>query len=1336
MKRINKFLNMILFSILSLSMAFGFVLNSIQLPTRKLDAATSTSSKVYTTDYYTLSYSNNEVKLLLNSDLRVYQNFSKQDLKDLKDAIISVGYTAILDDIDFTTDQPSVKKRAVSPKIGENVDVSLIQDIIANQLINFETIDNALDINGTYDTLIEYYVDRYVDVFIEANPTSNVENVFAEVKEQLTISIQETVNHVYEQAGALDNAPNVSNKIHSLVQNVEDLKANDQKVEISLNDLTDIFKTIDNTTTIVEIVNDLQLATEVKDVIKNSESEEIVNFFVSVDTSTITNVFQNVKLDNVELKEIVSSVGVDNIIEIVDTIGMDNVIEIAKSANLTKDDLQEIIKNNVSDISIASLIKSIESISINGNPIFANDEFKMSGLEALIKSLPRPSEIANLSDEEMQFSWNLDVVTIFGEVEFDLTVGFMGDCSLIRSAAREIAEIFDVNIQDGVYNIGVKIPEKLTNALLKICNSDQVPDRFKHSVFDNAFLTVEEIYTKITNKSLDEYIEYLKQFDYQHILENLYNADNLNKLFGTDKFSDERLDKFVDEVCNLVSKAATLSYDQIKNFVSRYVNLSLLDNAKVEELVNKTIQLLKKIDSLSLDSQLLRKFIDPNSPYTNENIYNYLDKLASYEGYFNRIMEYFAKVYEAVPNRLKDNTILDYYKGNGSFNYTGTLNLNFEKICNTISSTYGPKIYDALSLMFDRLPSQMNVSISLSMKNVYKVTYNIGNTKKEGVLPAGADVNFFANQTSIDGYTINRWVDKDGIEYKTMPAKDVELFAITEFIVSINEGINKVYDGKEYILEATGSPSNEYSYQWYKDGKLIPGATQSTYAVVNVADSGMYYCEVSLPTFVAKTDEVEVVITKATIDVSEVEWNYYEADPIPYDGNEKEVGLKEETIPAGVTAIITGNKGTNAGNYTANVSFEYDEANYELVGNVGPLTWTIAKAKIDVSQVEWDYEKAFTYDGSEKEVGLKEETIPAGVTPVLTGNKGTNVGTYTAVVAFSFDSENYEIVGNVAPLTWEIVNATISTTDKKTYEENDVVIVEITSPSSVIESTSEIKCSDATNNTKDVDLSSIIEEGQTAQIGKTYDISFVDKNGNTQNYQDDFTVRLLIPEELLNEENLKVIYISDDNKTVTEIEATRQGNYMVFKTNHFSQYAIVAVSQKTAPATDSKDINWLMILILILILILLVLVIINGRKGKTSPTTVTENNTEKTYLVKKDNEITQEKLSEILDKDAINPKDMNAIALGTINENEIRLFKHPLPIMEVCGKINHKENGDVVINVFKSPAKVVIKPNSEKIIIVHELENGELEKMEVGSIHKNDKEIKISIYKTPKKLDK
>jgi len=402
MKRINKFLNMILFSILSLSMAFGFVLNSIQLPTRKLDAATSTSSKVYTTDYYTLSYSNNEVKLLLNSDLRVYQNFSKQDLKDLKDAIISVGYTAILDDIDFTTDQPSVKKRAVSPKIGENVDVSLIQDIIANQLINFETIDNALDINGTYDTLIEYYVDRYVDVFIEANPTSNVENVFAEVKEQLTISIQETVNHVYEQAGALDNAPNVSNKIHSLVQNVEDLKANDQKVEISLNDLTDIFKTIDNTTTIVEIVNDLQLATEVKDVIKNSESEEIVNFFVSVDTSTITNVFQNVKLDNVELKEIVSSVGVDNIIEIVDTIGMDNVIEIAKSANLTKDDLQEIIKNNVSDISIASLIKSIESISINGNPIFANDEFKMSGLEALIKSLPRPSEIANLSDEEKQ----------------------------------------------------------------------------------------------------------------------------------------------------------------------------------------------------------------------------------------------------------------------------------------------------------------------------------------------------------------------------------------------------------------------------------------------------------------------------------------------------------------------------------------------------------------------------------------------------------------------------------------------------------------------------------------------------------------------------------------------------------------------------------------------------------------------------------------------------------------------------------------------------------------------------------------------------------------------
>ena len=50
--------------------------------------ASESTSKVYSNDYYTLSYENNEIKVLLNTDVTVYKNLSKEDLVELKNAII------------------------------------------------------------------------------------------------------------------------------------------------------------------------------------------------------------------------------------------------------------------------------------------------------------------------------------------------------------------------------------------------------------------------------------------------------------------------------------------------------------------------------------------------------------------------------------------------------------------------------------------------------------------------------------------------------------------------------------------------------------------------------------------------------------------------------------------------------------------------------------------------------------------------------------------------------------------------------------------------------------------------------------------------------------------------------------------------------------------------------------------------------------------------------------------------------------------------------------------------------------------------------------------------
>ena len=80
--------------------------------------AQESTSKVYSNDFYTLSYQNDEIKFLVNADIAVYQNFRPGHLVELKDQIASIGYSAILDDIDFSSligGQTAQNKKRTSP---------------------------------------------------------------------------------------------------------------------------------------------------------------------------------------------------------------------------------------------------------------------------------------------------------------------------------------------------------------------------------------------------------------------------------------------------------------------------------------------------------------------------------------------------------------------------------------------------------------------------------------------------------------------------------------------------------------------------------------------------------------------------------------------------------------------------------------------------------------------------------------------------------------------------------------------------------------------------------------------------------------------------------------------------------------------------------------------------------------------------------------------------------------------------------------------------------------------------------------------------------------------
>ena len=736
--------------------------------------------------------------------------------------------------------------------------MSLIGSIIGGQLTDVDKVDEALSGNK-YDVLIEYYVDRYVDAYVEANDGASVEDTLVEVQTQLTETIQKTVEEVYKDVDGEDlseYAPlvDVASKVENIVTQVQENKQNDTQINVSLGDVKDIINIVNDKQVIVDVINEIQVKDEISDIIVNSTPEEAVDFITNVEMDTIIEVYKNVEISKEEVKDIITNVGTDNLIDIVDKVGIDSIKDLANAMDFTKEELKETITNSVADISVASIIKTIKFISVDGAKVYEEGQFVAAGLGTIVKKLPKLSEIATLSDDKMNWSWNIKASTILGDVEFKLTVGFKGNCSYIRKLAQELADVIDVKVENGVYFVEINSPEKLSNILLRLTNTGSLSDDVKHALFANLFGTVDNLYQNITDKTLAEYIEILKQVDYKVVVANLYNAEKLNSVFGTDKFTDEKLDAFVDEVCGLISKAAAYDYDDVKALVGKYVDISDLDNTAVEKLVNKTSELLKEIDALSIDSALIREFIDPNSKYTNENVYDYLDKLENYEGYYNKALELVEKLYNKVPDRYKDNTVLDFYQGNGKFNYTGTVNLELEKVLTTINKNYGQKVYDALSILFDTLPEKLNVSITLNIKNVYSVTYHVGNEIIEGMLPAGADVAFFANRTEIDGNAITKWVDKDGTEYTTMPNYDVELYACAEYVASIESGVNKKYDGKPFTLKVNIEPAAPYTYQWYKNGVAVDGATKETLDVINVADSGTYYCVVTLGNTVYTTN--------------------------------------------------------------------------------------------------------------------------------------------------------------------------------------------------------------------------------------------------------------------------------------------------------------------------------------------------------------------------------------------------------------------------------------------------------------------------------------------------
>ena len=134
-------------------------------------------------------------------------------------------------------------------------------------------------------------------------------------------------------------------------------------------------------------------------------------------------------------------------------------------------------------------------------------------------------------------------------------------------------------------------------------------------------------------------------------------------------------------------------------------------------------------------------------------------------------------------------------------------------------------------------------------------------------------------------------------------------------------------------------------------------------------------------------------IIKATYDMKDVAWDY--SDAFTYDGEEKKVTVIG--LPVGVTVKnYTDHMRTNAGTYTAKVTFDYDTANYNAPA-LADLAWTINKADIiaTVTLNGWTYGATANDASVSGNIGSGDVTYEYSADgETYSATKPTNAGTY------------------------------------------------------------------------------------------------------------------------------------------------------------------------------------------------------------------------------------------------------------------------------------------------------------------------------------------------------
>lgn len=323
----------------------------------------------------------------------------------------------------------------------------------------------------------------------------------------------------------------------------------------------------------------------------------------------------------------------------------------------------------------------------------------------------------------------------------------------------------------------------------------------------------------------------------------------------------------------------------------------------------------------------------------------------------------------------------------------------------------GPFVYDGTAKSIEIATKTEQLGLFDRLRGVQPAVSLAG-------IPEGFDVVYEGNTATDAGvyYAVARLISRDNGNYR-----DIELPRFKWEIVKAPVDMSGVrwdyeapftFDGEEKHVELAGLPDTVRVT--YTDNRAMNAGEYEAMASVEAKDPANYETP-------APVSGCWWHIEKASYDMSQARWDY--DGEFVYDGKEKSVKLTG--LPDGVRVeSYAGNKGTEAGGYTAEARLRYrHRENFEEPA-VPELRWRIAKKQIDLSDVRWDYDSPFVYDDKPKEVKLTG--IPEGVEAAYVENSRINAGTYTARARLIFDSRNCE-APDIPDLEWRIEKASYDT---------------------------------------------------------------------------------------------------------------------------------------------------------------------------------------------------------------------------------------------------------------------------------------------------------------------